>query len=243
MKLFLIGFFSILLNVTLYSQNIATTSVISTKFNNYKLNTYVTTFKLNDTISEKTIKRTFFDCGQIKSENKFDSSICKKFQGKQTKWYKNGVIQSEINYSHGKKDGSFKTFWENGNIKREDHYKKGKFIKGTCWNILGKKINYYSFNIQPKFIGGMNGLATYFKKNIQYPKNSQSSSTSNKVVVCALITSSGKIMGAKIIKGVNKILNKEAKRVVMSMPNWSPAFKDGVAIRSEISMPILFIRN
>jgi len=98
-------------------------------------------------------------------------------------------------------------------------------------------------NSQPEFPGGNKGLAKYLTKNIKYPRNSRNSSSRGKVIVCFTVEKEGGISDVKILKGVNKILNKEAKRVVENMPNWKPAFENGVAISTLLRIPIVFFRN
>ncbi|MFK5959557.1 MAG: energy transducer TonB [Lutibacter sp.] len=98
-------------------------------------------------------------------------------------------------------------------------------------------------NSQPEFPGGNKGLANYLTKNIKYPRNSRTSSSRGKVIVCFKVEKNGAISDVKIVKGVNKILNKEAKRVVANMPSWKPAFKNGNAISTVLKIPIVFFRN
>jgi len=98
-------------------------------------------------------------------------------------------------------------------------------------------------NSLPEFPGGNKGLANYLTKNIKYPRNSRNSSSRGKVIVCFKVENNGKISDVKVVKGVNKILNKEAKRVVSIMPNWKPAYENGIAISEVLSLPIVFFRN
>lgn len=98
-------------------------------------------------------------------------------------------------------------------------------------------------NSQPEFPGGTKELSKYLSKNIKYPRNSRTSSSRGKVIVCFKVKKSGEVSEVKIVKGVNQILNKEAKRVVANMPNWKPAFKNGNAISTVLRIPIVFFRN
>ena len=96
---------------------------------------------------------------------------------------------------------------------------------------------------QPEFPGGKKELAKYLSNNIRYPRNSRNSSSRGSVIVCFKIEKDGTIADVKVLKGVNKILNKEAKRVVSNMPNWKPAYEDGIAISKVLRIPIVFFRN
>ena len=98
-------------------------------------------------------------------------------------------------------------------------------------------------NTQPKFPGGSKELANYLSNNIKYPRNSRNSSSRGRVIVCFKVEKNGEISEVKIVKGVNQVLNKEAKRVVTNMPNWEPAFENGSAISTVLRIPIVFFRN
>lgn len=100
-----------------------------------------------------------------------------------------------------------------------------------------------NINSQPEFQGGHKELAKYLSKNLKYPRNSNHSSTRGKVIVCFKVEEDGEISDVNIVEGVNKILNKEAKRVVMNMPNWKPAFENGVSVSNVLIIPIVFFRN
>ena len=65
-----------------------------------------------------------------------------KLEGKNTSWYPNGEIKSEISYKDGDREGK-STFWyPNGEIKSEISYKDGeKEGKSTAWYQSGQKIS------------------------------------------------------------------------------------------------------
>ncbi len=204
---------------------------------------FLDSLKSTKNVDNNSIKRTFYKSGQIKAENYFVSNLDRKFHGKQTNWFKNGTLKSEIHFSYGKKGGSSTHYWENGTKKRNDTYKNGILLNGDCWDIDGNKIDYYNFVIQPKFPGGSKGLAAYLSQSIKYPRNSRTSSIRGKVIVSFKIQEDGQVADVQIIKGVNLVLNNEAKRVVQNMPKWAPGLRNGTPVASELSIPIVFLRN
>ena len=201
------------------------------------------TIKFTEPKANGKIKKVYYKSGQLKSENHFISSTIKKFHGKQSYWFENGEISSEIYFKNGKKEGSAKYYWDNGQIKRHDVYENGILKNGKCWNETGKKIKYTKYNTQPEFPGGNKALATYFSKNLQYPTKSKNASCRGKVIVNIQIEKDGSVSNVSVIKGVNLVLNKEAKRVVSNMPNWKPALLNGKPINDSLTLPIVFFRN
>jgi protein TonB len=107
-----------------------------------------------------------------------------------------------------------------------------------CVTSVSKQLNSI-----PEFPGGNKELHKYLTNNIRYPRNSKNSSTRGKVLVSFKVEGNGEITDVSVVEGVNKILNKEAKRVVNNMPNWNPAFENGIAISNVIIIPIIFLRN
>ena len=238
-----IAFMLFLITKIVYAQNIPLHIDTSSKSNTIEVANKNKIIKLSDSLINQAVQLKYFESGQIKSENHFVSNTVKKFHGKQTYWNENGKISSEIYYKNGKKHGSFMTYWESGQLKRQDFYKNGIFTEGFCWNKDGVNIKHTMYKIQPKFPGGNKELAKYLTNNMKYPRNSRNSSSRGKVIVCFSIENDGKIADVRIEKGVNQILNKEAKRVVENMPNWLPAMLDGKAISQVITIPIVFFRN
>ena len=234
-----IMFFALILSNSILAQDSFSKQITSSDFKPTENKSIIFT----DSLTNQSIEQIYFESGQIKSENIFVSPINKKFHGKQTYWYENGMICSEVNFNHGKKNGAYKTYWENGVLKRFDTFKNGKLIKGNCYNDKGEEVKYYNFYIDPKFPGGDEGLAIYLSQNLKYPKNSRTSSSVGKVIVSCNIDEEGSIVNATIVKGVNNILNEEALRVILKMPNWEPALRNGNAISSEINLPLIYIRQ
>lgn len=212
-------------------------------YNDTTETTSLDSLKSTNNVDNKSIKRTFYKSGQIKTENYFVSNLSRKFHGKQTNWFENGTLKSEIHFSYGKKEGSFIHYWKNGSKKRYDTYKNGNLIEGDCWDLKGNNIDYYNYEIQPEFPGGSKGLRAYLAESIKYPRNSRTSSIRGKVIVSFKIEEDGQVADVQIMKGVNLVLNNEAKRVVQNMPKWAPGLRNGTPVSSELSIPIVFLRN
>ena len=70
--------------------------------------------------------------------------------------------------------------------------------------------------------GGMAGLMQYLSKNIKYPTIAQENGTQGRVTVQFVVNRDGSIVDAKVLRGVDPYLDKEAIRVISSMPKWKP---------------------
>ena len=91
--------------------------------------------------------------------------------------------------------------------------------------------------------GGMAGLMQYLSKNIKYPKYptiAQENGTQGRVTVQFVVNADGSIVDAKVIRGVDPYLDKEALRVINSMPKWKPGMQRGKAVRVKYTVPVMF---
>jgi len=61
-----------------------------------------------------------------------------------------------------------------------------------------------------------------------------------KVYVSFIVEKDGRITNIEIQRGVSDDLNKEAKRVVRNMPDWTPGESSGKRVRTKCSLPINF---
>ena len=88
--------------------------------------------------------------------------------------------------------------------------------------------------------GGMAGLMQYLSKNIKYPTTAQENGTQGRVTVQFVVNRDGSIVDAKVLRGVDPYLDKEAIRVISSMPKWKPGMQRGKAVRVKYTVPVMF---
>lgn len=93
---------------------------------------------------------------------------------------------------------------------------------------------------QPEFPNGNEGLGKYLSENIKYPKKALKKNIMGKVHVQFVIDKTGKVTDVVAVRGVDKSLDKEAVRVIKSMPNWKPGMKDGQPVKVKYTIPINF---
>lgn len=88
--------------------------------------------------------------------------------------------------------------------------------------------------------GGMAGLMQYLSKNIKYPTIAQENGTQGRVTVQFVVNKDGGIVDAKVLRGVDPYLDKEAVRVIMGMPKWKPGMQRGKPVRVKYTVPVMF---
>lgn len=108
-------------------------------------------------------------------------------------------------------------------------------------DTIPNKDNKYRVVEKPAtFPGGMDKLAVYLGKNIKYPKECRKKGIAGTVLVEFKITANGEIEEVKALIGVDPLLDKEAIRVVKSMPKWVPAEDKGEKVEMMYQIPIRF---
>lgn len=92
----------------------------------------------------------------------------------------------------------------------------------------------------PMYPGGDGALLGYFRDNIHYPTVAAENGVQGRVVVGFVVERDGSITDVKILRGVDPSLDREAMRVVKSMPKWTPGKQNGSAVRVKYQVPVSF---
>lgn len=92
----------------------------------------------------------------------------------------------------------------------------------------------------PSFPGGNSALMEYLGKNVKYPVVAQENGVQGRVVVSFVVERDGSVTDVKVAKSVDPSLDREAARVVGSMPRWIPGKQNGSAVRVKYNVPVAF---
>ena len=80
----------------------------------------------------------------------------------------------------------------------------------------------------------------YLAKSIKYPVIAQENGIQGRVSCSFVVNKDGSIVDAEVIRGVDPSLDKEALRVINSMPKWSPGKQRGKPVRVKYTVPVTF---
>jgi len=92
----------------------------------------------------------------------------------------------------------------------------------------------------PEFPGGELALRKYIANAIKYPVIAQENGIQGKVYVTFVVDKDGGISDARIARGVDPSIDKEALRVVNALPKWKPGKQRGKAVPVKYLMPVEF---
>ena len=92
----------------------------------------------------------------------------------------------------------------------------------------------------PSFPGGQGALMSFLSSNIKYPVVAQENGVQGRVIVGFVVERDGSITDVKVMRSVDPSLDREAQRVVKSMPKWKPGKQNGSAVRVKYTVPVVF---
>ena len=92
----------------------------------------------------------------------------------------------------------------------------------------------------PEFPGGMGECMKYLASKIKYPTISQENGVQGRVIVQFVVNRDGSIVDPVVVRGVDPYLDKEALRVISTMPKWKPGKQRGKAVRVKYTVPVMF---
>lgn len=92
----------------------------------------------------------------------------------------------------------------------------------------------------PSFPGGQAALMQFLSSHVKYPAVAEENGIQGRVTVQFVVEKDGSVTDVKTMKSVDPSLDKEAERVVKSMPKWIPGKQNGSAVRVKYFVPVVF---
>ncbi len=94
--------------------------------------------------------------------------------------------------------------------------------------------------VMPSFPGGQGALMSYLSSHTKYPVVAQENGVQGRVTVSFVVERDGSITDVHVVRSVDPSLDREAARVVSTMPNWQPGKQNGSAVRVKFNVPVQF---
>lgn len=92
----------------------------------------------------------------------------------------------------------------------------------------------------PEFPGGASAMMKFLSDNIKYPVIAQENGIQGRVITNFVVERDGSITDVQVVRGVDPSLDKEALRVIQSMPKWKPGKQRGSTVRVRFTLPVVF---
>lgn len=89
--------------------------------------------------------------------------------------------------------------------------------------------------------GGQEAFRRWIAENLKYPTMAAESGIQGRVFVQFVVNEDGSVSDATVVRGVDPILDREAIRVVMASPKWTPGRQRDQPVRVAFTFPINFV--
>lgn len=103
------------------------------------------------------------------------------------------------------------------------------------------KLEPHKIDQMPEFPGGQTALSQFYAENIKYPVIAQENGIQGTTQVELIVEQDGSLSNITVKKSSgDSSLDREALRLIRSMPKWNPGKQNGLPARMKISLPVNF---
>lgn len=96
-------------------------------------------------------------------------------------------------------------------------------------------------DVPAQFQGGdLETFRNWVTQNLNYPKEAIDLALEGKVTLQFVVNKKGIVEKIKVLRGIDKLLDEEAARVIMSSPVWIPGMVKGKIVSQAFVLPITF---
>ena len=93
----------------------------------------------------------------------------------------------------------------------------------------------------PEFPGGQQAMMKFIAENTQYPAKAMEKGIQGRVFCQFVVEKDGRVSNIQVVRtSGDASLDKEAVRVISSMPKWNPGIQQGKPVRVVYTLPVSF---
>ena len=92
----------------------------------------------------------------------------------------------------------------------------------------------------PYFPGGESEMMKFIRENIQYPASTKEYGIQGRVILRFVVTETGTIENITVLRSLDPACDKEAIRLLKSMPKWIPGKQNDEIVSVYYTLPIAF---
>lgn len=95
-------------------------------------------------------------------------------------------------------------------------------------------------DVQPEFPGGDNAMVKFINKERRYPREAYNAGIGGRVLCSFIVMPDGSLCDIEVVRGVEKTIDREAVRIINSMPAWNAGRIGNSAVPVYCILPIPF---
>lgn len=150
------------------------------------------------------------------------------------------ISEEELKLEAEKKANDKNSAWEVKAKVLTDEEISGKYGDKYKGKVVTEIIFEEGITDRASFPGGDEAMNEFISKNIRYPMTAHKAGIQGRVAVRFLVRETGVLDSISIVRKSDPLLDKEALRLVKSMPKWIPGKKGGKAADTYFTIPIVF---
>lgn len=217
-----------------------------TKYEKEVADIYQTDFKYFELVQGKgsvvLIHRFLKDSTKVFEKTVFFDSLGNEIGMNKKEFFESRKIKSVERVDGLLNERSTKTYHENGTLKSEVLFRDGEVLSEDYYNEYGEEMPKPHFSpATPR--EGMEGWNRYLASNLKYPVEARRGGQQGMVIIVFTLDKEGVIGDPQVFNRgeCHESLEKEALRIFIEYPyRWSPAIEYGVAVESEVRLPVRF---
>lgn len=121
---------------------------------------------------------------------------------------------------------------------REIYYEEELYSPESDMPIEAEIIDFP--DLEASYPGGQEAMMKFVAENVVYPQEALDKGIQGKVYTSFIVEADGSLTNIEIMRGVSPEIDREAKRVIATMPKWIPGESGGKKIRTKVRIPITF---
>ena len=106
--------------------------------------------------------------------------------------------------------------------------------------VVEEEKPYEAVEQMPTFPGGETELMKFIRDNLKYPVIAQENGIQGRVILRFVVSKTGAIDNVTVLRSLDPTCDKEAIRVVKSMPKWIPGKQNGNNVPVYFTLPVVF---
>jgi len=149
-------------------------------------------------------------------------------------------VKLEANYVDGKKDGIWKWYHKNGQPCSVETYENDEMQSAVYFDESGNEMEYTEPVTRPTYGGSDEALLAYIEENFSYPAEARAHNIEGTVVLKFLVDQNGFTSNHEVERSVHEWLDNEALRILSTMKQWTPGKAHNQSAKFEYRLPINF---
>lgn len=126
-----------------------------------------------------------------------------------------------------------------GTREKVDFYDQNDSLISSL-QIINGQLFYSQLSYKARYPGGQAMLDKFIEKNMIYPKQAEEEKIQGRVYASFVVDENGRVQDARIVNGVNPLLDEEALRVISMIPKWYSATNKGKPVRDLVTLNVNF---